>query len=349
MIPVVSVVGNSGAGKTTLLESVVRVLKARRYRVAVIKHDVHDFDMDQPGKDTWRLREAGSDIVVIAARHKLAMLENVTPERTLNDLIAMVADRVDIVLTEGYRSADKRKIEVLRKAKASRLISPPEDLLAIVTDQLFDATTPRFGFDDVEAVTDLLEAELGLQRSTRRPAITDGRPESRAAPVISIIGSSGAGKTTFLEKLIPELKRRGCRVAAVKHDAGNFEIDRRGKDTYRLKEAGSDLVIISARERMALQERLDEERSVMELAAGVSNRVDVVLTEGRKRAAEAKIEVCRRDAGQPLLAIDGKRLAFVTDQRLEVDAPQFGLDDTSGVSDLLERRFNLAVARPDMI
>ena len=102
-VPVISVVGNSGAGKTTLLEKLVRELKHRGYRVAAVKHDAHDFQMDHPGKDTYRLAEAGADAVIISAADRLALLERVDEERTLDDLAAMVSGRVDIILTEGYR------------------------------------------------------------------------------------------------------------------------------------------------------------------------------------------------------------------------------------------------------
>ncbi|MFQ6019354.1 MAG: molybdopterin-guanine dinucleotide biosynthesis protein B [Dehalococcoidia bacterium] len=168
MVPVVSIVGNSGVGKTTFLEKLVRELKARGYRVAAIKHDAHNFQMDHPGKDTWRLGQAGSDIVLISAPDKLALLENVEEERTLDDLVAMVADRVDIVLTEGYRGAGKRKIEVSRREKGSELVSRREELLAIVSDQAFDLPLPRFGLNEAGAVADLLEATFGLGHQSSR-------------------------------------------------------------------------------------------------------------------------------------------------------------------------------------
>lgn len=168
MFPVVSVVGNSGVGKTTFLEKLVRELKARRYRLAAIKHDAHNFQMDQPGKDTWRLGQAGSDVVLISAPHRLAMLERVAEERTLEDLVAMVADRVDIVLTEGYRGADRPKIEVSRRERGSELMSRPGELLAIVSDQDFDLPVPQFGLDEAAAVADLLEEKFGLRRRRSR-------------------------------------------------------------------------------------------------------------------------------------------------------------------------------------
>jgi len=164
-------------------------------------------------------------------------------------------------------------------------------------------------------------------------------------PIVSVVGNSSAGKTTFLEKLIRELKRRGYRVAAVKHDAHSFQMDEPGKDTYRLAEAGSDVVMISSPRKLALLEKVDEERSLDDLAAMVSDRVDVILTEGYRGAAKAKIEVSRREFGSELVAPPQNLLALVTDQQLKLDVPHFGLDDASGVADLLERHFGLAPAR----
>jgi molybdopterin-guanine dinucleotide biosynthesis protein B len=161
-VPTVSVVGNSGAGKTTLLEKLIREMKRRGYRVAAIKHDAHNFQMDHPGKDTYRLAEAGSDVVMISATHKLALLENVDEERSLDDLAAMVSGRVDVILTEGYRQAAKAKIEVSRRDFGSELVAKPQDLLALVTDQQFEVDVPHFGLDDAQGVADLLERRFDL-------------------------------------------------------------------------------------------------------------------------------------------------------------------------------------------
>jgi len=166
-IPIVSVVGNSGVGKTTFLEKLIREMKARGYRVAAIKHDAHNFQMDYPGKDTYRLTEAGSDIVMISAARRLALLEKVAEERSLDDLVAMISGRVDIVLTEGYRQAAKAKIEVSRRDFGGELVAPPQDLLALVTDQRFDLDVPRYGLDDAKGIADLLERRFGLTPSRR--------------------------------------------------------------------------------------------------------------------------------------------------------------------------------------
>ena len=163
MVPIVSVVGNSGVGKTSFLEKLVRELKARGYRLATIKHDVHNFDIDRPGKDSWRLTQAGSDIVMLSSPHRLALLEEVQEERTLDDLAAMVGDRVDLVLTEGYRGAAALKIEVSRQAHSTALTARVEELLAIVTDHPLGLDRPQFGLDDAASVADLLEQRFALK------------------------------------------------------------------------------------------------------------------------------------------------------------------------------------------
>ncbi|MBI2914223.1 MAG: molybdopterin-guanine dinucleotide biosynthesis protein B [Chloroflexi bacterium] len=163
MVPIVSVVGNSGVGKTTFLEKLVRELKARGYRLATIKHDVHNFDIDRPGKDSWRLTQAGSDIVMLSSPRRLALLEEVREERTLDDLAAMVGDRVDLVLTEGYRGAAALKIEVSRQAHSTALTARLEELLAVVTDHPLDLDRPQFGLGDAAAVADLLEQRFALK------------------------------------------------------------------------------------------------------------------------------------------------------------------------------------------
>ncbi|MEE8346255.1 MAG: molybdopterin-guanine dinucleotide biosynthesis protein B [Dehalococcoidia bacterium] len=172
-VPLVSVVGNSGVGKTTFLEKLIREMKSRGFRVAAIKHDAHNFQMDYPGKDTHRLTEAGSDIVMISAAGELALLEKVDQERSLDDLAAMVSDRVDIVVTEGYRRAAKAKIEVSRRDFGSELVSAPQDLLALVTDQQFDLDVPHFGLNDAGGVADLLVSRFGLARAGK-PAAARG-------------------------------------------------------------------------------------------------------------------------------------------------------------------------------
>lgn len=165
MIPVISFVGNSGVGKTTFLEKLITVLKARGYRIAAIKHDVHQFEVDYPGKDSWRLTRAGSDIVVLSSADKLALIERPDAERNLEGLVAMVDDRVDIVLTEGYRGASAMKIEVSRLAHSHEITARLDDLLAIATDAAFDYQVPQFNLEDAAGVADFLEERFSLTPS----------------------------------------------------------------------------------------------------------------------------------------------------------------------------------------
>ena len=100
-IPIISFVGNSKSGKTTFLEKVVRELKQRGYRVAVIKHSHHDFDIDQPGKDSWRFSQAGSDIVAVSSPNKMAFIEHVDTEITLAQLTKLFTNKIDIICAKN--------------------------------------------------------------------------------------------------------------------------------------------------------------------------------------------------------------------------------------------------------
>lgn len=159
-IPVISVVGRSKTGKTTLLEKLIPELKRRGYRVATIKHHSHPgFDIDQPGKDTWRHAQAGSDHVIIAAPDKVASIRPVEREPTLDELVAAITG-VDIVLTEGYKRANKPKIEVVRAERGAGPICPMEELLAVAADAPLSLPVPCFDWNDAAGLADLIEARF---------------------------------------------------------------------------------------------------------------------------------------------------------------------------------------------
>ncbi|TEU10647.1 MAG: molybdopterin-guanine dinucleotide biosynthesis protein B [Anaerolineales bacterium] len=155
----ISVVGKSNTGKTTLLEKLVAELKRRGYRVATVKHDTHGFDIDRPGKDSWRHARAGSDVVIISGPNRLAMIEKREKEITLNEIADRVTN-VDIVLTEGYKRGDRPKIEVSRHEKGSELLCTEDELIAIAADQPFDMNVPQFGLDDAAGLVDLIEEKF---------------------------------------------------------------------------------------------------------------------------------------------------------------------------------------------
>ena len=157
-------------------------------------------------------------------------------------------------------------------------------------------------------------------------------------PIVSIVGKSGSGRTTLLEGLIRELKRRGYRVGTIKHDAHSFEIDRPGTDTWRHAQAGSDHVIISSPQRVASIRRVEREQRLDELAAGMAD-VDIVLTEGYRRGNAPKIEVSRRERSETLLCQPDELLALASNQPFNLNVPQYGLNDFRGLADLIEARF----------
>jgi len=175
MIPIISVVGKSEVGKTTLLEKLIAELKRRGYRVGTIKHDTHGFEIDKRGKDSWRHAQAGSDAVLISSPEKVALIKRVDREMTPDELLAYMGD-VDLVLTEGYKSGDKPKIEVSRKARGRELLCHEKELLALVTDQPFALDVPQFDFEDVAGLAELIEEQfLSVPRGPRLSLIVDGR------------------------------------------------------------------------------------------------------------------------------------------------------------------------------
>lgn len=155
-IPVVSVVGKSDSGKTTLMEGLIRELSSRGYRVATVKHHVHDFDIDVPGKDSWRHARAGAAVTMISAPDKFGVVRKVDRERTLAELVDEAGD-VDILLTEGFKRAGDVRIEVSRLERSDELICMPEELFALVTDGDYEVGVPTFGLDDRAGVADLIE------------------------------------------------------------------------------------------------------------------------------------------------------------------------------------------------
>lgn len=164
MIPLVSIVGKSGVGKTTVIEGLVRELKARGYRVAALKHHVHSTSLDIPGKDSWRMAEAGADTVIVASPLELARFERVKRELTLTEIAGLVQN-VDLVLTEGFRREPAPKIEVVRRDMGTDLIARPEELIAVLSDCPIDVGVPRFDLADAKGIVDFIVESMGVSRT----------------------------------------------------------------------------------------------------------------------------------------------------------------------------------------
>lgn len=158
-------------------------------------------------------------------------------------------------------------------------------------------------------------------------------------PVVSIVGKSQSGKTTLMERLIAEFKRRGYRVAALKHSRGDMDIDRPGKDTWRFAQAGSDAVVISSPDRLALIRRLDRDLDVEDIIPMLGLEFDLILVEGFRRSRMPKIEVHRKELGDDLACKPEELSAVVSDGTVNASLAQFARDDTVAIANFIEDRF----------
>jgi molybdopterin-guanine dinucleotide biosynthesis protein B len=157
-------------------------------------------------------------------------------------------------------------------------------------------------------------------------------------PIISMVGKAESGKTTLIEKLIPELKNRGYKVGTVKHAYHGFEIDKKGKDSWRHKNAGADTVIIVSKERIVINK--DNNNETLDSIASNFSDVDIIITEGYKRENKPKIEVFRKARHrEPLCRDDNNLVALVTDDDMDLNVPGFGLEDIKGLADFIEKKF----------
>ncbi|MFN2189959.1 MAG: molybdopterin-guanine dinucleotide biosynthesis protein B [Candidatus Promineifilaceae bacterium] len=155
-IPLVTIVGKSKSGKTTLIEGLVREIRKRGFRVGTVKHHSHSgFDIDKPGKDSWRHAQAGSDHVVIAAPDKIAAYRRIDRELTLEEIAAVIND-VDIILVEGYKRARMPSIEVIREKRGLELIADPESCIAVAADTPLSTKHTLLDLNDAVNIADFI-------------------------------------------------------------------------------------------------------------------------------------------------------------------------------------------------
>lgn len=155
--------------------------------------------------------------------------------------------------------------------------------------------------------------------------------------IISIVGKSDSGKTTLLEKLIADLKKRGHKVAIVKHSHHKDDLDTAAKDTWRFTKAGSELSAINSLDHLAIYRRMDNYFDPQDISNFVLWDFDILLTEGFKGSNYPKIEVHRNEQGKELLTDPRFLLAVVTDKPMDVSVPQFSHDDIAGIADIIEK------------
>jgi molybdopterin-guanine dinucleotide biosynthesis adapter protein len=171
---VIGLAGWSGAGKTTLITRLIPLLVQRGLNVATIKHAHHDFDIDRPGKDSWRHRQAGASEVAVVSPRRWAVVHELRDEAEppLADMLAKLSP-VDLVLVEGFKRLAYPKLEVYRGSLGKPLIQPDDDcIVAIAADApLPGASVPVVMLDDVGTIADILQAEaLPTERIGGAPA-----------------------------------------------------------------------------------------------------------------------------------------------------------------------------------
>jgi molybdopterin-guanine dinucleotide biosynthesis protein B len=155
---VIGLAGWSGAGKTTLLTRVIPHLRERGLRISVIKHAHHTFDVDVPGKDSWRHREAGAEEVLVSSGHRWALMHELRGAREprLPELLKKMSP-VDLVIVEGYKNEPHRKIEVYRADNGKPFLFPDDaGIVGIVSDVAVETVLPTAHLDDIPAVAAML-------------------------------------------------------------------------------------------------------------------------------------------------------------------------------------------------
>ena len=178
MIPIVSVVGKSDSGKTTLIEKLVPELTRRGYRVATVKHDIHGFEVDREGKDSWRHKQAGAHSVVISSPTKAALIRDVERDMSLEEIREKLVRDVDLILSEGYKKDVQPKVEVFRKEVHKKLLCTKKDnLVAIVSNRKFGVGVPCFGLEDMKGLASFIEKEFLKSKKENEVSVTvNGKP-----------------------------------------------------------------------------------------------------------------------------------------------------------------------------
>jgi molybdopterin-guanine dinucleotide biosynthesis protein B len=161
-------VGRSNTGKTTVIERLIPILVGKGLKVAVIKHHPHDFEIDIPGKDTYRYKQAGATMSILASPGKVAVVEDTETELTLEEIITRYIHDVDLLIVEGFKREEIPKIEVFQRKEGADMPVCAEDknLIAVITDESIDTLLPVFSRDDVGGVAEFILSRFIGQKSS---------------------------------------------------------------------------------------------------------------------------------------------------------------------------------------
>jgi len=165
-------------------------------------------------------------------------------------------------------------------------------------------------------------------------------------PIVCFVGKSNSGKTTFIERVIPELVRAGYKIATVKHAGHGFDLDTEGKDSWRHKQAGASSVVVLSKGSMAMFADVSDQLTVEDVRARfLDESYDLIIAEGWKNEGYPKIVIVREQVGEIPISTEGL-LAIVSDKPVDVNVPIFDLNDVSAVAAFLMKQFPLR-ARPE--
>ncbi len=174
-IPIVAITGYSDSGKTTLIEKLIPFLVARGLKIGSVKHDAHGFELDHPGKDSYRHKRAGTSATVIAAPNQIGMVKDVEREPSLEELAEQYLSDVDLIIAEGYKRRKGPKIEIHRKGQREGLISNPENgLIAVACEEPIETEVPCLDLNDPQAMADFIIRYFGFQDSASQENLADG-------------------------------------------------------------------------------------------------------------------------------------------------------------------------------
>ena len=155
------VAASSGTGKTTLIEKMIPIFLRKKIRLSVIKHAHHDFDVDYPGKDSYRLRKSGAFQTLIFNDTRSALITEFDKPDNLKSMISTMNQNVDIIIIEGLRNGNFNKIEVHRASHSKeKLFLHDKNIIAVVTDKKINALIPTLQIEDTEEITDFIIGQI---------------------------------------------------------------------------------------------------------------------------------------------------------------------------------------------
>ena len=167
--PILSFVGHSGSGKTTLIEKLIPMFTAANIKIAIIKHDVHGFEIDKPGKDTWRHKKAGAVATIISSSNQVGMVLDTDHDHQPYELAPLLG-AANLIIAEGFKRGHQAKIELFRPdatGDAELLCRDDPQLIAVVTDVDISMDLPVFGLNDTDELTAFIKRHFNLPSALR--------------------------------------------------------------------------------------------------------------------------------------------------------------------------------------